>query len=230
MDNAVFPSEQIGHLYLYLQAKRALDTLIALAVLVGFAPLWLAIALAVKLTSPGPVFFRQTQEVGKHGRIFTLFKFRSMYSNTSEQVNIEFQKNYITSNKPYQYMLDKQGRRQPVYKVINDSRVTPFGRILRRTGLDEVPQFINVLRGEMSVVGPRPATLYEYEHYQPRHKQRLSVIPGITGLHQIHTRSSVGFEEMVKSDLDYIARRSLWLDLEIILKTPWAMFFGKGAC
>lgn len=214
----------------YLGVKRFIDVILALIILIGLAPVELLIACLIKLTSPGPIFFRQRKEIGKDGRIFTLYKFRTMYVGASEGINVEFQKNYITKNEPYKYVIDRRGRRRPVYKVTDDPRVTRFGALLRRTGLDEMPQFINVLRGEMSTVGPRPATLYEYEHYQPHHKQRLSVIPGITGLHQIRTRSSVGFDEMVKSDLDYIARRSLWLDLEIILKTPWAMFFGKGAC
>jgi lipopolysaccharide/colanic/teichoic acid biosynthesis glycosyltransferase len=213
----------------YNVMKRGLDVALSALVLVVLAPFWLLIALLIKLTSKGPVLFRQTQEVGMNGRVFTLYKFRTMYSQTSEEVNKNYQKEYIRNNKPYKYVKDKAGNQLPVYKVIDDERVTPVGRIIRRTSLDEVPQFFNVLKGEMSIVGPRPATLYEYEQYQDWHKQRLTVLPGITGLHQISTRSSIGFENMVKTDLEYIARRSIWLDLKIMLLTPWVMLTGKGA-
>ncbi|MER3405652.1 MAG: hypothetical protein C4289_11260 [Chloroflexota bacterium] len=118
---------------------------------------------------------------------------------------------------------------RPVYKYANDPRVTPLGRLLRRTSLDEIPQFINVLRGEMSVVGPRPPVPYEYALYEPRHRLRLLVKPGITGLYQVSARSQVPFEEMVRIDLEYIARRSIWLDLQIMLRTIPVMLTGRGA-
>ncbi|MCL4534268.1 MAG: sugar transferase [Bacteroidetes bacterium] len=213
---------------LYHLGKRVIDVTLALVILLVFSPVWLLIALLVKLTSPGPVLFAQ-REIGKGGAEFTLYKFRTMYANTAEDINRRFQEQFIKNGQHFATLKDKNGEERPVYKVVNDPRVTPLGRILRKTGLDEIPQLINVVKGEMSVVGPRPAIWYEYEHYSDWHKQRLRVLPGITGLHQVTNRSSVPFDEMVRLDLEYIGRRSLWLDLAIMLKTIPVLLWGRGA-
>lgn len=208
----------------YLAAKRTLDVLVSLAVLLWGLPLWLAIALAIKLTSPGPVFYRGTV-IGKGGRPFRYYKFRTMVAGADNTVHRQWLERFVKEDAAYAQ--DAAGR--PVFKVVADPRVTPVGRWLRKLSLDEVPQMINVLRGEMSLVGPRPPVPYEYEHYDAVAKQRLSVTPGITGLYQVTARSQVGFSRMLAIDLDYIRRRSLWLDLRIMLKTPWVMLTGKGA-
>ncbi len=212
---------------LYEAVKRALDIFIALMVLILFAPLWTLIAVAIRLTSPGSALYRQQHVVGKRGREFTVYKFRTMYWDSDDMVHKEAIARFV-DGQPLSVMC-KNGAEIPVYKLTHDPRVTPFGRVLRKIGLDEVPQFINVLRGEMSVVGPRPPIYYEYKHYTERHRRRLEVMPGITGLYQVTARSQVTFEDMVELDLEYIKRRSLWLDLKIILMTPWVMITGKGA-
>jgi len=211
----------------YEFAKRVLDVAIALIALALFAPLWAAIAVIVRLTSPGPALYCQRRVIGKGGREFTVYKFRTMYHNNDDTLHKHAIARFL-DGQPLD-VVEKNGVRTPVYKLTNDPRVTPFGRILRKTGLDEVPQFLNVLRGDMSVVGPRQPTHYEYERYTERHKRRLEVLPGITGLYQVTARSQVAFEEMIEIDLEYIQRRSLWLDFKIILLTPWAMLTGKGA-
>lgn len=206
----------------YEVAKRAIDIAVALFVLVAFGALWVLIALAIKLTSPGPVLYAG-RAVGRYGREFTYYKFRTMYHNCDDSGHRRFLEAFVQGGGA----VEADGR--PIYKYANDPRVTPLGRILRRTSLDEIPQFINVLRGEMSVVGPRPPVPYEYALYQPRHRLRLLVKPGITGLYQVSARSQVPFEEMVRIDLEYIARRSLWLDLSIMLRTIPVMLTGRGA-
>ena len=210
----------------YEFAKRILDVTIALIALTLFAPLWVVIAAAVRLTSPGPALYCQRRVIGKGGREFTVYKFRTMYHNNDDTLHKHAIARFL-DGQPLD-VVEAGGVRKPVYKLTHDPRITPLGRILRRTGLDEVPQFLNVLRGDMSVVGPRQPTHFEYERYTERHKQRLEVLPGITGLYQVTARSQVCFERMIESDLDYIQRRSLGLDLKIILLTPWVMLTGKG--
>ncbi len=212
---------------LYEVVKRVVDISIALIVLILFVPLWFLIAVVVRLTSPGTALYRQQRVVGKGGREFTVYKFRTMYQNNDNTLHKQAIVRFVAGQALS--IVNKDGTEIPVYKLTRDPRVTPFGQILRKTGLDEVPQFINVLRGEMSVVGPRPPMYYEYEHYTEQHKRRLGVLPGITGLYQVMARSQVTFEDMVSLDLEYIEHRSLWLDLKIILMTPWVMITGKGA-
>jgi exopolysaccharide biosynthesis polyprenyl glycosylphosphotransferase len=202
-----------------LGIKRAFDIVFALAVLVLGAPAFVLIGLLVKLSSPGPVLFRQTR-LGRDGRPFVFYKFRSMRHNNDDQVHREFCAEFINGN----------GHGEPqVFKMVEDPRVTRIGGLLRRTSLDELPQFWNVLKGEMSVVGPRPPIAYEYEHYQDWHKDRLKVKPGLTGLWQVSGRSQVGFDEMVMLDLHYISRWSLLLDLRIVARTLPVMVRGDGA-
>ncbi|HKK72594.1 MAG TPA: exopolysaccharide biosynthesis polyprenyl glycosylphosphotransferase [Candidatus Krumholzibacteria bacterium] len=199
--------------------KRAFDIVFALTVLALGAPAFFLIGLLVKLSSPGPVLFCQTR-LGRDGRPFVFYKFRSMRHNNDDQVHREFCADFISGN----------GQDEPqVFKMVEDPRVTRIGGFLRRTSLDELPQFWNVLKGEMSVVGPRPPIAYEYEHYQEWHKDRLKVKPGLTGLWQVSGRSQVGFDEMVMLDLHYISRWSLLLDLRIVARTLPVMVRGEGA-
>lgn len=208
----------------YETLKQAIDVWASLLVLGLGLPIWLLIALAIKLTSAGPVFYRGTV-VGKGGQPFRYYKFRTMVVGGDNTAHKEWLEKFVKEDAAF-----SQGEGgQKVFKVVDDPRITPVGRWLRKLSLDEVPQMLNVLRGEMSLVGPRPPVPYEYEHYDDTAKQRLSVTPGITGLYQVTARSQVGFSEMLAIDLDYIRRRSIWLDLWIMLKTPWVMLTGKGA-
>jgi lipopolysaccharide/colanic/teichoic acid biosynthesis glycosyltransferase len=172
------------------------------------------------------VFYRQ-QRVGRYGQTFTFLKFRSMYANNDTSVHKEFVTRLIASN-PGQTTQTESG--DGVYKLTNDKRITSVGGILRRTSLDELPQFLNVLKGEMSLVGPRPPIPYELAAYQTWHRQRLlAVKPGITGLWQVMGRSSIRFDEMVRLDLRYASTWTPWLDLKILLRTPGAVIKGTGA-
>ena len=212
----------------YERAKRVLDVAVAATALVLFLPLWGLIALLIVLTSPGPAIYRQAHVVGRGGREFTVFKFRTMYVGADDARHRRAVARFVRGRGPLA-VVGGRAARQRVYKLVNDPRITPVGRVLRRTGLDEVPQFINVLRGEMSVVGPRAPLQYEYQLYGPQEKERLRVLPGITGWYQVRARSCVPFQEMVRLDLEYIQKRSLGLDLKIMLLTPWVMLTGKGA-
>lgn len=206
--------------------KRALDLIVAILVLVLLAPLWLLIAAIIRLSSPGPALFRMKGVVGKDGRRFTMLKFRTMYVNSDPAIHKEaFRK--FAQGEPVSVVGGDQTK--PVYKLVNDPRVTPFGRLLRKSGLDEIPQLLNVLRGEMSVVGPRPCQDYEYPYYNEQQRRRFSVVPGITGLHQVSARSDVPFDEMVRLDLQYVDERSVWLDLSIMARTLGVLFRRQGA-
>ena len=182
------------------------------------APVLAAIALAIKLDSPGPVVFRQTR-LGKDGRKFTCYKFRSMVHNHSqEQAHRAYTCNYVNGN--------HNGER--VFKPANGNVVTKVGRFLRRTSLDELPQIVNILKGEMSFVGPRPYVTYEMEAAAPWHQRRLEVLPGLTGLVQVTGRSSLSFDEMVRVDIHYIENSSLWLDLQILWRTIPVVLSGTS--
>lgn len=206
--------------------KRAIDIAGSAAITLICAPLFLAIALAVKCTSKGPILFRQ-QRVGQFGQIFTFLKFRSMVVDNDHTVHKEYVTKLIAEGDNLQ---PKMRGNQAVYKLTNDKRVTPIGRFLRRTSLDELPQLINVLKGDMSLVGPRPPIPYELAAYQTWHRRRvLEVKPGITGLWQVTGRSRVKFDEMVRLDLRYAVSWSPWLDLKILVMTPLAIIKGSGA-
>ena len=207
-----------------LLVKRSLDLLVSAIGLALLSPLYLAIALAIKLTSKGPVLFKQ-ERVGQYGRLFTVLKFRSMYTQNDHSVHKDYVMKLIR-NQAQPTNSEGAG----VYKLTNDHRITPLGKILRRVSLDELPQIINVLMGDMSLVGPRPAIPYELAAYQTWHRRRiLEAKPGITGLWQVTSRSTVKFDEMVRLDLRYATSWSLWLDLKILLKTPVAVIKGSGA-
>jgi lipopolysaccharide/colanic/teichoic acid biosynthesis glycosyltransferase len=205
--------------------KRVMDIVGSAMAIVLFSPLFLLIAALVKLTSKGPVLFRQ-ERLGQFGRTFTFLKFRSMHVNNDPKIHQEFMQRMIKAA----YDGKTQDGSKPVYKMKNDPRVTRVGRFLRRMSLDELPQFFNVLKGDMSLVGPRPPLAYEYEEYDVWHRRRvLEIKPGITGLWQVNGRSRVGFDDIVRLDLRYARGWSLWLDLKILAQTPRAVLFGDGA-
>ncbi len=208
--------------------KRLMDIAGSLFGLVIFSPLFLTIPLAIKLTSKGPVFFKQ-ERFGRYGKRFIFLKFRSMYLNNDDAIHREYVKKLIVEMS--ERHSDERGQKeQVVYKIQDDPRVTPLGKFLRKTSLDELPQFINVLKGEMSLVGPRPPIPYELENYSIWHRRRLlGNRPGITGLWQVTGRSSTTFDAMVRLDLRYMKNWSLWLDIKLLLQTPMAVLKGKGA-
>jgi lipopolysaccharide/colanic/teichoic acid biosynthesis glycosyltransferase len=205
--------------------KRGLDTIGSLALLASLLPAYLAIAALVKLTSSGPVFFRQ-ERIGQMGRSFRMLKFRTMHVNADHAIHQQYVTQFINAGNPV-----RESGTNEVFKIVNDPRVTPIGRVLRKTSLDELPQFWNVLQGDMSLVGPRPPLPYEVEQYKPWHYRRvLEAKPGITGLWQVTGRSRTSFDDMVRLDLRYARTHSVWTDMKILLATPRAVISGKGAC
>ena len=204
--------------------KRASDLFITAVALTILAPLWLLIALVIKLDSRGPVFYKQ-ERVGMDGRVFLFYKFRTMLAGADDARHREFQQRYI-KGLPDSNLGDQD---RPAYKLRADERVTRLGKILRKTSLDELPQLFNVLRGDMSVVGPRPPIPYEVESYELWHRKRLDMKPGITGLWQVSGRNRLPFDEMVRMDLYYIENWSLLLDVKIILQTLPVMWRGEDA-
>jgi len=204
--------------------KRASDIIIAALALALLSPVWLIVALLIKLDSRGPVFYRQ-ERVGMDGRLFLFYKFRTMKTGADDAAHREYLKQYIAG----QSETNLGDEEKPVYKLRGDTRITRLGRILRRLSLDELPQLLNVLRGEMSVVGPRPPIPYEVEAYELWHRKRLDMKPGLTGLWQVSGRNRLPFEEMVRLDLFYIENWSLLLDLKIILRTLPVMLRGDDA-
>ncbi len=204
--------------------KRALDVAGSLTLLLLLSPVLLVIAALLKLSSPGPVLFRQPR-VGRMARPFTMLKFRTMRVDADHALHQEFVTKFIKAS----VQIHSAGR-EAIFKLTSDPRVTPLGRILRKTSLDELPQLWNVLRGEMSLVGPRPPLPYEVDQYRPWHRRRvIDAKPGITGLWQVKGRSRTTFDEMVRLDLQYARTYSLWTDIKILLATPRAVISGKGA-
>jgi lipopolysaccharide/colanic/teichoic acid biosynthesis glycosyltransferase len=191
--------------------QRPLDLIVGTVLLLMTLPVWLVVAALVKLTSSGPLFFRQ-ERVGLGGQRFYMYKFRSMYHGVDAEIHRSYFLEYM-QGKPAEDGVTR------LFKVRRDPRVTPVGYVLRRLGLDELPQFLNVVKGDMSLVGPRPPLPYEVEEYDSRHWKRLTVKPGITGLWQVHGRDAVDFETMIDMDLRYIERQSLWLDLGLLALT-----------
>jgi lipopolysaccharide/colanic/teichoic acid biosynthesis glycosyltransferase len=205
--------------------KRVIDIAGSVTALILLSPVFLAIALAVKLTSRGPILFKQ-ERIGQYGARFTFLKFRSMYFLNDPGIHQEYVRRLISGKSECNHSDGNGG----VYKLKDDPRITPVGKFLRRTSLDEFPQFFNVLRGEMSLVGPRPPIPYETEAYDIWHRRRFfEAKPGITGLWQVNGRSRLKFDEMVRLDLRYARDWSLGLDLNILLQTPRAVFFGRDA-
>jgi lipopolysaccharide/colanic/teichoic acid biosynthesis glycosyltransferase len=203
-----------------LLIKRSLDVVLALLFLLSLAPVLVLIGLVVWLGSPGPILYHQVR-TGKNGRPFRLYKFRTMVANADHRIHAAY----------YRRLVNREA--EPIdgtFKLARDPRITPTGRLLRRFSLDELPQLWNVLKGDMSLVGPRPPIPYEVELYGPRERGRLSVLPGLTGLWQVSGRNCLGFQEMIDLDLAYIERWSIWLDLVIMLRTPLVLVSGEGAC
>ncbi len=205
--------------------KRCIDVLGSSLALIVLSPVFAAIAIAIKLTSKGPILFKQNR-VGQYGKHFSFLKFRSMYFQNDAKIHKEYVRRLISG----QHSGKNEENSGTVYKMKNDPRITPVGRFLRKTSLDELPQFFNVLRGHMSLVGPRPPIPYEVEVYEIWHRRRfLEAKPGITGLWQVEGRSRTKFDEMVRLDLRYAKTWSPWLDIKILLRTPAAVFKGNGA-
>ncbi len=193
--------------------KRALDVSVASVAIVATAPIMAVTALAIKLDSPGPILFKQVR-VGKDGEHFYCYKFRSMY------IDAERRKAELLA------MNEADG---PVFKMRNDPRITRVGRVIRKLSIDELPQLFNVLKGEMSLVGPRPAIPSEVATYTYEQLGRLHAIPGITGLQQVSGRSNLDFKRWVELDLQYISEQSIWKDIEILIRTIPAVLFSRGA-
>ena len=205
--------------------QRTVDVVFATVGIIIAAPLLLSIGVLIKLSSPGPVLFRQ-RRVGRNGEMFTMLKFRTMHVDADDEPHREYMKEYVRGSKrPPQ----SGAEASPIFKLTNDSRVFWFGSLLRRWSLDELPQLFNVLSGDMSLVGPRPSVYYELEDYQPWHRERLKVRPGLTGLWQIYGRGRTTFDEMVRLDIQYIRQRSVVLDLKLLLLTGPAVVGRIGA-
>lgn len=222
------------HRQWYPWIKRGFDIVLSLMALIVLSPIFLVISIAIKLDSAGPVIFRQQRVRGSQDprdphperSTFTFCKFRSMYADADQSTHREYATQFINGNHK---AVNNGNKKAPIYKMTRDKRVTRVGRILRRTSLDELPQLLNVLRGEMSLVGPRPALPYEVAQYEEWHRERLSVTPGITGLWQVSGRSHLTFKEMAALDTEYAQRCSLGLDLVLLIKTIPAVLSSKGA-
>jgi lipopolysaccharide/colanic/teichoic acid biosynthesis glycosyltransferase len=210
--------------------KRGIDILGSLTLLIILSPLLLAISGFVKLSSRGPVVFRQVR-IGQMFKPFMICKFRTMYADADHGIHHNYVSWFINSSDKVQEDKGQEQDKQKIFKLTNDPRITPIGHFLRKTSFDELPQLWNVLRGEMSLVGPRPPLWYEVKQYKPWHRYRvLEAKPGITGLWQVSGRSRTTFDDMVRLDLRYAKNRSLWADIKILLATPMAVISGKGAC
>ncbi len=226
-NNALYPelSRKKPSRKLALGFKRAMDIVGSAVALILLLPLFAIIALAIKATSKGPVLFSQ-ERLGQYGKKFRFLKFRSMRSDCDSKIHEEYVNCFIAGK----VSASNGNGATPTFKIQKDPRVTPIGSILRKTSLDELPQFWNVLMGDMSLVGPRPPVEYEFKAYEIWHRRRvLEIKPGITGLWQVEGRSRTQFDDMVRLDLKYARAWSLWLDLEILLRTPAVVISGDGA-
>lgn len=223
----------------YFLMKRVTDFLFSFIMLIILSPFIFLISLLIRMDSPGPAIYSQ-KRVGcrlswkgktlqKEVRLFTFYKFRTMYQNSDDSIHRRFITAYIHNDLEAMARLQQAAVEQGnEYKLNGDPRVTRIGKILRKTSMDELPQLWNVLTGDMSLVGPRPAIPYEVEMYEPWHMCRLSTLPGLTGLWQVTARNSASFDDLVRIDLEYIKKQSFWFDLKILLKTPLAILERKG--
>ena len=217
----------------YFVCKRSLDVILSILVLIAFLPLFAVIALLIKLDSPGPILFRQERVGAKRRSLgvktfwivqnFTMYKFRSMVADADSSMHEAYIRDFVEGRISPQ--LAPGGK----FKLSNDPRVTRLGRVLRKLSLDELPQLLNVLRGDMSLVGPRPVPTYEVACYRNGDHRRLAALPGITGLWQVRGRCLVSFEEMVRMDIDYIRKATFWFDLNILFLTIPAVLSKRGA-
>lgn len=223
--------------WMYAVSKRALDILLSATLLLVFAPLMVIIAIFIRLDSPGSVIFVQDR-MGARRRIrdgqvvwelqpFRFYKFRSMYHNADQSLHRNFFEAFVQNDT--ERMNQLKGDNSNTLKLVHDPRITRVGKLLRKTSLDELPQLWNVFLGHMSMVGPRPSIPYEIEMYEPWHFKRLHAKPGITGLWQVTARSAADFDDTVKLDIWYVENQSFWIDIKILISTPLAVFFGKGA-
>jgi exopolysaccharide biosynthesis polyprenyl glycosylphosphotransferase len=206
-------------------SKRAFDVAVAVLCVVFLSPILALVALAIKLDSPGPILYKSTR-IGENGALFTMFKFRSMWNDADSSLHKAYVARLIEENLGLEEVEDVS---EGTLKIKDDTRITRVGRIIRKTSVDELPQLFNVLRGDMSLVGPRPPLPYEVALYSDWHKQRLASLPGLTGWWQVKGRNRVSFDEMVRMDLYYAQHTSFWLDLKILFMTPWAVISGRGA-
>ncbi|HLG77438.1 MAG TPA: sugar transferase [Ktedonobacteraceae bacterium] len=206
----------------YLRAKRVLDVTITLLLLPLFCLVVPVIALLIRLDSPGPILYRQ-KRIGQNGKAFDFFKFRSMYVNTDDTLHRSAIQSFMNGER----LSDERSTRN-LYKLNDDRRITRVGKFIRKTSLDELPQFLNVLRGEMSLVGPRPPLDYEFERYDERARLRLLGKPGLTGVWQVYGRSRVSYNEMIEMDIAYLEAQSVLLDLKLIFLTIPVMLLGRG--
>jgi lipopolysaccharide/colanic/teichoic acid biosynthesis glycosyltransferase len=204
-------------------ARRTLDLLIAVLAIVLLLPFLLLICLLIWLDSPGPVIFRQLR-LGRDLKPFTVRKFRTMSIDADPQPHREYVRGLIAGDRESPRHGDAR-----LFKLVVDGRITRVGRMLRRLSLDELPQLWNVVRGDMSLVGPRPVIPYEVDHYPGWYRERFAVKPGMTGLWQVSGRNERTYEEMVRFDVEYVRRESLWLYLGILFKTAWVVFLRRGA-
>ena len=209
-DERIQPKE--GPIYLFF--KRAMDIIGSLCGIILLSPLLIIVALAIKIEDPrGSIFFSQ-QRCGKDNKLFPMYKFRSMVSNAEELLEELMEHNEMDG---------------PVFKIKEDPRITRVGKFIRKTSIDELPQLFNILRGDMSIVGPRPAIPHEVAEYSHYHKQRLLVKPGLTCIWQVSGRNSIGFDEWMEMDLEYIEKRNLWMDIKLIFKTVGVLFGDEHA-
>lgn len=221
----------------YYITKRILDIIIASLLLLLLSPIFLVVAVVIKLYSPGPVFFVQERVGAKRQRQgnhiywkkvnFRCYKFRTMRTDADASLHRAYMKALIENNQ--EEMQKLQGQDTKIRKLVRDPRITRPGRILRKLSIDELPQLWNVLRGDMSMVGPRPAIPYEVELYKPWYLRRLEAQPGITGLQQVKARATFDFDQQMRLDIEYVEKQSFWLDLKIILMTPLVILSTKGA-
>lgn len=222
---------------LYYSIKRVMDIILSSVFLILISPAFALIGLGIIIYSPGPIFFKQVrigarriiqgEKVFWKKQQFTCYKFRTMKVNSDSKIHEAYIEALINENK--EKMTELQGGTSEIRKLVGDPRVTRPGKLLRKFSLDELPQFWNVLRGDMSLVGPRPAIPYEVDMYKLWYIHRLEAQPGITGLQQVTARCTASFEEQVKLDIEYIKRQSIWLDLLIMIKTPFVILSTKGA-
>jgi len=215
-----------GPSWFKLLLKRAVDIVGSIIGIVTLMPVMLFTALAIKVTSPGPVIFKQIR-LGKQGTPFTFYKFRSMHVNMDDQIHRDYIRDFI---KGHHEKVNQGDAEEPLYKIKSDPRITRIGRFIRKTSIDELPQFFNVLKGDMSLVGPRPPLPYEAEKYESWHLRRiLEMKPGITGLWQVEGRSKTGWDDTVRLDIRYIKKWSLIFDLKILFKTIKVVLWDRGA-
>jgi lipopolysaccharide/colanic/teichoic acid biosynthesis glycosyltransferase len=207
---------------IYPLVKRLAEFVFSIVLLMLLAPLFLLLTLAIRLESPGPALFRQIR-IGKSGKSFTFYKFRSMYNDIDKSAHEAFMAAYVNGQ------VNESASEEAVFKPIQTNQVTRMGRLLRKTSLDELPQLINILKGEMSFIGPRPNVPAEVTAYKDWHNKRLEVLPGITGWAQINGRSSIAFDQIVRYDIEYVENTGLMMDLKVLWYTVPAVLLGRGA-